>query len=227
MQCGGANRPGPALESIGFSPLFQYGSLRSCRRIFNSQRVIPAFLVPSSPPKKIKTTLISVEPFLVALAFGVIDFNAKVPWTFWVIFGQQSSARTALWPSRPECLICCSRSFFWSQFRGIRDIPFDIRSHRNLCILQGTAAGKHTGRIPKAGGAAMLWAGNVECRKQKTCVEPKQPGYCVEPSRPWARYASFKKDTNSLVSCVPSKAMEYVFASISLVPVSSHLRLRT
>ena len=30
-------------------------------------------------------------------------------WTFRVIERQQSSARTALWPSRPECLICSRR----------------------------------------------------------------------------------------------------------------------
>ena len=37
----------------------------------------------------------------------MMDFSEKlVTWTKSRIFGQQSSARTALWPSRPQCLIC-------------------------------------------------------------------------------------------------------------------------
>jgi hypothetical protein len=59
---------------------------------------------PSLPRGQCEKSLV-----LLVTGFPLKSTPFLVSWTFGVIEGQQSSARTALWPSRPQRLICSRR----------------------------------------------------------------------------------------------------------------------
>ena len=52
-----------------------------------------------------------------------------------MIFGQQSSARTALWPSRPQRLICSSRRAYIPAAVAVSKMSLDILIQQFLSVF--------------------------------------------------------------------------------------------